>query len=155
VLDNLNMNRSQLVKIANPMSAETEYLRTELWPNLTEKAVENLKKFDDIAIFEIGKVYQPRVNEVPEESYRLSILVANNSDDPISELLAIVEKLELDIQVEPRGEALNEVFHPVRQAELSQKGQQVGVIAEVHPRSLRRFGTDQRLAIAEIDLATF
>src|SRR3989338_2170956 len=44
----------RLVKLANPMSSETEYLRESLWPNLLEVIDRNVRlDFKDIAIFEI------------------------------------------------------------------------------------------------------
>lgn len=132
-----------LVKIANPISSETEYMRQNIWPNLVEVVGKNLKQgYKDIAVFEIGKVYYPKKGDLPEEKYHLAIALINNSDNPIRELAAIYQDVKL---VHPKSVQLGDrnLFHPVRFTD---------IMAEVHPRVLHQYGIDKRVAILEIDL---
>lgn len=143
IIENLKLKTEDLIRIANPISAETEYLKDMLWPNLLEVIAKNLRQgYKDIAIFEIGKVYFPQDN-LPKEEYHLSIALSNGTDNPISELNQIAQNLKLvhlggDLDRTPR-----ECFHPTRQIDL---------MVEVHKRVTDKFGINQRVAILEIGL---
>lgn len=142
VLNNLNLDESKLVKLLNPISAETEYLKDKLWPNLLEVTAKNIKNgIKDIAIFEIGKVYSPAKGELPEEKYHLSITLCNGTDNPIAELFQLAKKLNLNLtgaKLESR-----DYFHPTRYTD---------GLAEIHPRFVNKFGIEQRVAVLEIEL---
>ncbi|KKQ65286.1 MAG: Phenylalanine-tRNA ligase beta subunit [Candidatus Daviesbacteria bacterium GW2011_GWA2_38_24] len=153
VLSNLEKDKSKLVKILNPISIETEYMRDNIWPNLLEAAIHNLKFFDDVAIFEIGKVY--RQNQLPEERYILSTALSNSTDNPLLELNTIFTRLTtaLDKAISVNSQIThNQEFHPIRNASLEKDQQNVGLIAEVHPRIVNRFKEENRTAVLEIDL---
>lgn len=153
VLDNVGYRNEKLMKIANPISSETEFLRSHLWPNLLETAAKNLKKgYKDVAIFELGKVYYPKEGGLPDENYALSILLVNQTDNPTEELSAILQKLDLDVSLgEKIGEGKDR-FHPTRYVYITKNGQPVGKIGEVHPKVLNKFGVEQRVAVVEIAL---
>lgn len=156
VLSAISYPLSDLVKIANPISSETEYLREFIWPNLIEVAAKNIRTgFKDIAVFEVGKIYQPG----PKESYRLAIALMNGSDNPAEELISIFQSLASHIG---SGEAklksgevikdLKELFHPTRSATVKSKDKVIGYLAEVHLRILNKLGIEKRIAILEINL---
>lgn len=148
-------NKKFLVKVANPISAETEYLRMNVWPNLVEALGKNLRKgFADIAIFEIGKIYEPNQENTPKEEYRLAIALSNGTDNPIEELISITEKLGLDIELkESKPEGIGStLFHPKRFVTIERKGQQIGGLSEVHLKVLDQLGVNKRVSILEINL---
>lgn len=134
-------DKKGLIRIANPISSETEYLRTDLWPNLLEVLGKNIRQgYKDIACFEIGKVYYRKGDSLPAENYRLSIALTNGTDNPLAELYQIAKNLSLHL----RGVKLNpDFFHPKRQAD---------GMAEVHLRVLNKLGIEKRVAVLEIDL---
>ncbi len=169
VLNNLDWDKNKLIKIANPISSETEYLRDSLWPNLLETTAKNIRNgIKDVAIFELGKVYRPKKGGLPEEPYHLAIALSNGTDNPIDELLVIARnvvtkqsssdtnsiKIATGREGNPRndGSTNKDVFHPTRFTTLGKDGKQVGTIAEVHPRIVNKFGTEQRVAVLEIEL---
>ncbi len=161
VLNNFTWDKTHLVKIANPMSAETEYMREDIWPNLVEVAVKNLKRnFSDLAIFEIGKVYNPKLDDRPEESYRLSISLSNETNNPVLELYSIFQKLNLDLKQNMETGSAEQAgyeqkyFHPARFRLLNKDRRSIGGIAEVHPRYLQKFGIeDKRVAVLELEIS--
>jgi phenylalanyl-tRNA synthetase beta chain len=65
------------VAIKNPLTEDTQYMRTTLAPGLVRSAKRNVS-FDQrlIRLFEIGKVYGPGPDGVPGERYALGILGA-------------------------------------------------------------------------------
>lgn len=138
-INDLRFMIKELVKIANPISSETEYLRNMLWPNLIEVVAKNIKQgFKDVAIFEVGKVYGPE-----KEEYHLAIALMNGGDNPIAELSTISRHVKLThaghVQL---GDS--SLFHPVRFTEN---------MAEVHPRILNKFGIEKRVAIMEVEIS--
>ncbi len=155
VLNNLQLDREKLVKIANPISQETEYMRGKLWPNLVEVVAKNLKQgYKEIAIFEIGKVFKPVENQAPEEIYKLSIALSNDADNTIQQLWSIFQttkELLPNIQLEQQNSP-SDLFHPARFGKLIKENQEVGKIAEVHPRITNKFGIEKRVAILEVSL---
>lgn len=142
ILNSLNLDKKTLVKIANPISSETEYLKEFLWPNLVEVAGKNLRKgFKDIAVFEIGKAFNT-INGEPKEDYRLAIALMNGTDNPLEELYQIAQKVNLHL----RGVKLNKaLFHPKRELDN---------LAEVHLRVLNKLGIEKRVAILELKLSS-
>jgi len=65
------------VAIKNPLTEDTQYMRTTLAPGLVRSAKRNVN-FDQrlIRLFEIGKVYGPKADGVPGERHALGILGA-------------------------------------------------------------------------------
>ncbi len=155
ILKNFEIPTERLIKIANPMSVETEYLRNSIMPNLVEKVAENLKNMSEVGIFEIGKVYIPGESG-PEEKYVLSAALSDGTDNPLKTLHVIWQKaakaLNLNITLQENGQDGRErlVFHPTRFLKMNS-----GAMGEAHPRIINRFGIDKRVAVFEIDITEF
>lgn len=140
VIQNSKVKSQNLIKIANPISAETEYLRDNLWPNLVEVVGGNVRQgYKDIAIFEIGKIYYKNEKGEAAERYSLAIALMNGTDNPLAELHEIQKKLSLKTEELEKSE----YFHPNRV---------IGAAAEVHKRITDKFGIPQRVAVLEIGL---
>lgn len=160
VLDNLSWDKNRMLKIANPISLETEYLRENLWPNLVEVTAKNIRNgIKEVAIFEIGKVYSPKEGDLPSESYHLSIALSSDTDNPIQELYQITQDSGLISRanlnnLSTQSSEIRKYFHPTRFAALEKDGKQIGWIGEAHPRFVNKFGLDQRVAILEIEITT-
>jgi len=160
VLNNFNANKDDLIRVANPISSETEYLRDWLSPNLVEVMVRNFRKgFLDQAIFEIGKAYFKDKSSQPDEKYYLAVSLMNGSDNPILKLYQIWQKLkpQLNKQIKERVGLPNQdeylkLFHPTRFIGFSLNGKDIGGIAEIHPRIVNKFGLEERVAILEIEI---
>ncbi len=152
-----NIASVNLVKIANPISTETEYLRSSIWPNLLEVVNKNIRNgYKDIAIFEIGKTYYTNQDGQPEENYSLSIALMNNTDNPLAELYQIAESLCLHLSgiKLKRGETSEKdkrLFHPNRFMVAEKNQKVVGNLAEVHLCTLNKLGIEKRVAIFEIN----
>lgn len=156
VLNNLNIEKKDLIKVANPISSETEYMRQSIWANLIEVLTKNTRLgVKDIAIFEVGKTYWKTAEKLPEEKYSLAIALINGDENPVLELNGILErldkKLNLGLKVEnvtPPG-VVSRIFHPKRFYSIDKGGKTIGGMAEVHPRVTNKFGVEKRVAILE------
>ncbi len=155
-----NFPEGILLKLTNPISAESEHLRMSVWPNLVEVVDRNLRQgFEDVAVFELGKAYSKDEKGQPVERYVISMALSNGSDNPTAELYALASKFfaQMGVTVEeksnPVPEFLQKLFHPNRFVKFWSRGQEVGGVSEVHPRLLFEYGISQRVAVMEIYLS--
>ena len=155
------------IRLANPLTPEREFLRRTLMSHLLETVRDNLRFRERIAIFEIGRVYWPREDNVlPEEPRHLCVAVTGPrvirswlSSDAESldffDLKGIVETLVsrlnlADVAIAP---ADHPTFHPGRSATLSVSGVKVGVFGEVHSDVCGAYDVEgQRVCLAEFNL---
>lgn len=74
VKDRFGYNDNEIIELKNPMSSEQKYLRPSLIPSLLKNVDNNFKNFDQIKIFEIGKVFTNK-----GEKNMLTGLIANKN----------------------------------------------------------------------------
>lgn len=153
-------NRKALIKIKNPMSSETEYMRMNIWPNLVEVIEKNMRQgYKDIAIFEIGKEYSFTPEHKIWEAHTLAIALMNGTDNPLAELNQIYEqslKPTLGNNLEAKSDnppaVISHLFHPSRFLSIDKGNERQGGMAEVHPQVLDKLGISKRVAILQIQL---
>lgn len=83
------------LRLSNTLSKDIEYLRTSLLPSLFKNIKDNTGKRDVLRLFEIGKVYLPKKNDLPEEVYKVCIVT--NTD--YSDLKGIVEAVYRELNI--------------------------------------------------------
>ena len=64
---------STLIEVENPISSSAKYLRPSLLPNLLKVVKNNQKRFDEIKLFETGKVYQQETNNSGQTTGKLVV----------------------------------------------------------------------------------
>lgn len=157
-------SKKVLIKLENPMSSETEYLRMNLWPNLLEVIDKNIRENNlrDIAIFEIGKIFYINKEGKQNEKYVLSVALMNNTDNPLAELFVMYQKLNKQLKLGIENTKVSEegakklgLFHPNRIIQLIRKNKAIGDLGEVHKRVTDKIGINQRVAILEIGIPKF
>jgi len=158
---------SRYVTVLNPLAAERSHLRRTLMSGLLNTARSNLRFTDRVAIFELGRVFYPRPQEVlPAEPRRLSALLIGPREMQswlphdtgqlgFYDLKGIVEtllaRLELKDITWERGE--HPATHSGRTARLLVGGTDVGIVGELHPLVRRAFDLpNATAAIMELDL---
>lgn len=153
VIEALGLGTERMIRVANPISSETEYMRVEVWPNLVEKAIMNLKYRKALNIFEIGKRYKA-LNGAVSEIKVASMLVSDGSANPLASLGVVVKELgqKLGVDWELKQSEGSENLHPVRQLEIYQDGKEVGLIGEVNRKVVDGLGGEERMAVAEIEI---
>jgi phenylalanyl-tRNA synthetase beta chain len=74
-------NAARYLKLANPLSADREYMRRSLLPTLLEALGQNLRERERVLLFEIGRAYLRREGELlPDEPRRLALAMAGMRD---------------------------------------------------------------------------
>ena len=114
------------LRLPLPLSAEQSVLRTTLLPSLLEAAERNREVGnEDVALFEIARVYLPSGGELPTEGWRVAGVVEGGYAEAKGVVDALLEALKIESRAE-RGE--HPLLHPGKTGVLPQ-----GVVGEVHP----------------------
>jgi phenylalanyl-tRNA synthetase beta chain len=164
----------QPIKLANPMSEEQEYLRTNLRSSILSTLAYNQNNVrEGIKLFEVGRAYIPnpkdRVSERPAAlPLEPEMLVGVAAGPRWSEnwfggeesldffdakgiLESFLGQLHIQYSFEPTDDPM---FLPGRCAAITAGGSTLGVMGEVHTQVLERFQIDTTpVALFELDLA--
>jgi len=163
--------RRNSVAILNPLSEEQGHMRTSIVPGLLNTVLFNHnRRNEDLAIFEIGKVFLLEGEITPEElaneKWTLGIALKGKSNATWQHtgveydffyLKGIIEELMAELKltnVEYRPCTDNSIYHPGRSAYLYINGQMAGVFGELHPAIAANYGINGHCYIAEIDVET-
>ncbi|MEE8518266.1 MAG: phenylalanine--tRNA ligase subunit beta, partial [Dehalococcoidia bacterium] len=158
--------RPEPVQAANPMSREQEYLRTTLRGSLLKSAAVALRHPPgNVALFEIGRVYIPRENDLPDEQEKAVGVFGGATSDTLwtnetevfdfyeakGALQTALERLDVNPSFE-RGS--DDLMHPGRTATVFANGVEIGVVGELHPSVISSFDfPTSPIAMFEIDVA--
>jgi len=130
------------VRLPDPMSADQAVLRTTLLPGLVDAARTGLDTgAEDLALFEIARVYLPSGEQLPDERWHLGGILEGGYAETKGVLETLYGALHLDVRVR-RGS--HRQLHPGKTAETD-----AGAFGELHPSVLER-----TWGAFELDLAT-
>ncbi|MEW6273716.1 MAG: phenylalanine--tRNA ligase subunit beta [Bacillota bacterium] len=153
----------EVVKLQNPLSEEHSVMRTWLLPGLVEVLRRNFnRRVMTGAVFEIGRVFYPRANELPEEPLKLAAAgmgeIAGGWNVPglpvdYYFLKGVLETLQAQIGVNfsftPERE--HPAFHPGRTARVASGEEDLGILGEIHPDVLEKLELPLRVVAFELD----
>lgn len=155
------------VIIKNPLSAEQSMMRTMLLPGLLTSAQRNVAlRQERVSVFERGRVYLPKKDELPFEPERVGILVTGpweaeswlkaGVSNGYFLVKGLVERLADGLHTELRFARSPLAFlHPGRSASVENRsGQAIGWVGELHPLIGQEYGLRDPVAVAELDLET-
>jgi phenylalanyl-tRNA synthetase beta chain len=152
------------LRVANPMTADQEYLRPNLRANLLAALAANRRHEEGgIRLFELGRVYQPRPNDLPGEPEMLCGLLTGPrfekswhvGEGPVDffDAKGVVEGLlsrwGVEASFEP-GE--DESLHSAKQAAIIIEGKRLGVIGELHHKVVDAFDLSEEVYLFELNL---
>jgi phenylalanyl-tRNA synthetase beta chain len=156
------------VRIANPITPEKNILRRSLLASVLEVAEKNARA-ESIAMFEVGSVFGPNGNNLPDEPHKLALVMTglraatawDVKDSPALDFFDMKGRIELLLSglrfINVAYTATDSVthLHPGKAAEVRVNGQVVGVFGELHPlvKEKYEFGTSP-VIVAEFDLDT-
>jgi phenylalanyl-tRNA synthetase beta chain len=152
------------------MTIEQEYLRPSLRPNLfTALAANHRIENGGLRLFELGKVYLKRNNNLPDEPDMLcGVMTGTKYEqswlggegvydfyDVKGAVEGLFEKLAIEISFD---QSEDQTLHPTRQAAIlvREKGKKpvtAGVIGEVHPKVAAAFELTGTICLFEVALA--
>lgn len=167
LLTMMGNNISNYNKLKNYLSEEHSMMRKSLLPSLVKNLQHNLKHFDNVKIFELGRVFHTQLgkykqdqegkNFLPKQDKYLSgIFSIDKKVDYFREIKGIVtallQKFQFSFQVTEPKEVLP-WMHDNRSAEIVIDDEIVGRICELHPRIIKNFDLRQKAAAFEFDFS--
>ncbi len=163
-LNKLSSQSSNLVRLDNPMTAEQEYMRPTLRANILTALEANLRHEENgVRLFELGRVYLSRKNDLPNEPEIVCGVMAGPRFEPswrggnealdFYDAKGIVEGLFGQLGIEVSFEAgSDEDLHPFKQAAIIVEGKRLGVVGQLHPKVADAFEISVEVYLFEIDL---
>ena len=152
------------VHIANPASLEQEYLRPNLRAGLLAALTLNKAFIEEgLRLFELGKVYLNRNENLPEEPDMLCAVICGpraaqswqGASEPVDffDAKGVVEGLLKQTGIAAKFEkSADTSLHPLNQAAITAEGKQIGVVGEVHPAVKEHFELMQPVFLFEINI---
>ncbi|MFA6130963.1 MAG: phenylalanine--tRNA ligase subunit beta [Patescibacteria group bacterium] len=152
-LTKYDLDPADALRLYNPLSSDFEYLRPSLLPSLLLAVETNEGLVPEANVFELSRVYLPRLNDLPLE--KTELVISNYGKDveagflktkgtlehlaKLSNLPLTFERLEND-----------PYWHPTRSAAILLHGERVGVIGEVDEVYRRAFGIRSSVVVAHL-----
>jgi len=156
------------VKVLNPMSSEQEYLRPTLRAGLLGTLASN-RRYEEggIRLFEQGKVFHGRENDLPAEPESLCGVLAGARAERswlggdggacgFYDVKGLIEALMAHLGVNAQFEkSVDPGLHPARQAAIVVEGDgmtvKLGVLGEVHPAVADAFELTETVCLFELN----
>lgn len=159
----LTNKKDQFKKVGIPEKQEKDFIEVEgsktdytiLRKNLTSYLLKTLSKNIDSEypqkIFEIGKIFELKNEEIIEKEYLAAAITPGNFTE-IKQILEYLAKMT-DIEIELKEpEEFPPHFIDGRVAEIITKGKIIGYIGEIHPKILKNWKIKMPVALFEISL---
>ena len=155
-LDNMNVDTSKAIFIANPMTENFEVVRPSVLPSLLKSESISASAVYPHRIFEVGKIayLDEADNSGTTTRNSLGFMLADPANAGFNDINSMVNTLMYFLRKEytlsvPENETR---FIPGRCAQINVGGKAVGVFGEVHPQVLENWGCSVPAAVCEIDL---
>jgi len=157
---------NKYVTLSNTIAPERRVMRRSLLASVLESAEKNTRA-DTISMFEIGSIFEPVQNELPDEPRRLAIVMTglrhatawDVKDSPALDFFDMKGRIELLLSglrytnISYAATDTIDYLHPGKAAQVKINGQVVGVLGELHPltKDKYEFG-NAPVMVAEFDL---
>lgn len=157
LIENLNLNLDNYIKLTNPIGLEYSIMRQSLIPAALNAISFNQKQGNkNLYLFELARVFLPKqlpLTELPNETNFLCLSICSENEDFYTlkdSLNKIMQVMNVTLEYRP---SQNEFLHPGITADVYLYNRKIGVIGKVHPVVLERFEISKDVYLAEIDLA--
>jgi len=149
-----NYKDSRLIETDNPISADYQYLRPSLIPNLLKSVKKNQRFFGNIRIFELGKIFK---NSKVKEKRALTGLMtgdvfygAKGIVDMLLNKLGISDIWYDQYQPTPE-ESKFSIWHPKKCAEIKVGGEEIGFLGEISGKVMENLKLKSRIVVFDFD----
>lgn len=140
------------IEIVNPVSLDFQYLRPTLLLNLLEAIKLNQPNYNQIRLFELGKIYLTEKDQFEEKLY----LTAISANDDFYSLKSVCQKLLTETRIDQASYLPltgSKIWHPYRSALVTINRETIGTIGEIHPDINEKFLIKNRLNAFNINLS--
>ncbi len=163
------------VLLKNPLSTETEVMRTSLVPGLLASFVRNYNHgIKSIRLYELGRLYSSKAASAPREDNFLGIIASGNIQEKTvhsesrscsffdlkGDIEILLESLGLPVeklgcQAKGQNTKIPNYYHPTVSAELRMGEYCLGILGQMHPKVCEQYKIRQPVFLAEIPIETW
>lgn len=161
------------VRLANPIAPEKSVLRRSLAASVLDVLEKNIRHRDSFSFFEIGSVFEPVKNDLPNEPRKLAIVMTglreatawDVKDSPKLDFFDLKGRIELMLSglrltnisytaaSSHTSTSLSASLHPGKAAEVKAGDVVIGAFGELHPLVKEQYELgDSPVLVAEFDL---
>ena len=151
---------TNLTELMWPMTVDRSALRQNMVSGMLDTVAYNVnRKNSNVAIYEIGKVFEQNGNpkeELPNEINTFAFAISGLEATPVDFFYAkgiveaLFDKLEVSVDYVPTKDLAS--MHPGRTAAIVLDGQTIGFLGQVHPQTAKNYGIPETY-VAEINLS--
>lgn len=155
-------SKSNLIEVENPVSENQRYLRPSLIPNLLKNVKDNIKNFEEIKIFELGKIFRKNSSKDIFEKRSLTGLIFRKKAktelfyelkgvcDLLFEKMGIPDFWYDNYQPTP-DESKISIWHISKSAEIKVGDQEIGFLGEISPKILGKLKIPGKVLVFDFD----
>jgi phenylalanyl-tRNA synthetase beta chain len=155
------------IRIANPTTPDKNVLRRSLIASVLDTLEKNIRYSEAFSFFEIGPIFEPIKNDLPNESRKLAIVMTglreatawDVKEPPKMDFFDLKGRIELMLSglrllnVSYTATDSYSHLHPGKAAEVKVNGQVIGAFGELHPLVKDQYELgDSPVLVAEFDL---
>ena len=159
----------EYVRLANPIAPEKSVLRRSLVASVIDSLEKNIRYSEAFSFFEIGSVFVPHKNELPDEPRKLAIAMTglreatawDVKDSPTLDFFDLKGRIELMLSglrltnISYTATSSYSHLHPGKAAEVKAGDKVIGLFGEMHPLVKEQYELgDSPVLVAEFDLDT-
>ena len=157
----------EYVRLANPIAPEKSVLRRSLVASVIDSLEKNIRYSEAFSFFEIGSVFVPHKNELPDEPRKLAIAMTglreatawDVKDSPTLDFFDLKGRIELMLSglrltnISYTATSSYSHLHPGKAAEVKAGDKVIGAFGEMHPLVKEQYELgDSPVLVAEFDL---
>ncbi|NCU41445.1 MAG: phenylalanine--tRNA ligase subunit beta [Candidatus Moranbacteria bacterium] len=160
-LETFFLDEQMHFSLSNPLNPQLAFFRSKILPNMLSITKENSKRFDNVNIFEMGKVYEREEDGSVKEYSRLGIISSQtkkgNKGEILFRLKGAIENILFSLfgqypDVSPiEFEKGLEYFHRSQSMDISLDGVLIGFLGTLHPSIPKQMKLPEQTAIASLD----
>lgn len=159
----------EYVRLANPIAPEKSVLRRSLIASVIDSLEKNIRYSEAFSFFEIGSVFVPHKNELPDEPRKLAIAMTglreatawDVKDSPKLDFFDLKGRIELMLSglrltnISYTATSSYSHLHPGKAAEVKAGDVVIGAFGELHPLVKEQYELGESpVLVAEFDLDT-
>ncbi|MFC1780437.1 phenylalanine--tRNA ligase subunit beta [Patescibacteria group bacterium] len=152
------LNIKDCIKLKNSISPELGFMRNSLVPNLLEKVQPNLANFDEVAFYEVSRIYDKAKDSdsLHKQPNNVAGVLCNSMKDKelffdlkgkVTALLDTINVGSVDLKKSTNIEYL----HPSQQATIHIGNTEVGHIGLLHPQAAKNWDIEKNCALFVLD----
>jgi phenylalanyl-tRNA synthetase beta chain len=166
-IGNLGDDLNKYIELDNPLSKEKPFLRRNLLPNLLDNVRVNIENFQEVKIFEIGKVFsieqsgaraeESGDNLLPrQDTWVCAMYASKKENNPFWQARKSLEVLFAAMGQNfkiVKADKAQPWEHPARMGLVELFGVVVGSIMEIRPTVTEKLGIEQRIGVLRLNLS--